>query len=155
MDLYGRPRLAELLRELDRIDGLQWIRLMYLYPMHFTDELFEVLSGSRRIVPYLDMPLQHANDTMLRRMQRRVTRRETEQLIERLRAEIPGLVLRTTFITGFPGETEEQFAELVEFVQRQRFERVGCSRIRSSRTHPRRGCRGTSARRCGSNGGSG
>jgi ribosomal protein S12 methylthiotransferase len=125
MDLYGRPRLAELLAELDRIEGLDWIRVMYLYPMYFTDELIEVLVGAKHIVPYADMPLQHINDTMLRRMQRRVDRRQTEELLARLRQAIPGLVMRTTFIAGFPGETDEQFAELVDFVREQHFERLG------------------------------
>ncbi len=125
MDLYGRPRLAELLQRLDALPGLEWIRLLYLYPMYFTDELLDTLAGARRIVRYLDVPLQHINDTMLRRMQRRVTRRETEALLDRLRQRIPELVLRTTFIVGFPGETEAQFDELVEFVREQQFQRVG------------------------------
>jgi ribosomal protein S12 methylthiotransferase len=125
MDLYGRPRLAELLAELDKLDGLEWIRVMYVYPMYVTDELIDVLAGARRIVPYLDIPLQHINDTMLRRMQRRVNRRQTEELLARLRQAIPGLVLRTTFITGFPDETDEQFAELADFVRQQHFERLG------------------------------
>jgi ribosomal protein S12 methylthiotransferase len=125
LDLYGKPRLADLLRELDQIEGLDWIRVMYLYPMYFTDELIDVLATSKRILPYLDMPLQHINDTMLKRMQRRVRRDETEQLLAKLRKAIPNLVMRTTFITGFPGETEEQFAELVDFVRRQKFERLG------------------------------
>ena len=125
LDLYGRPRLAELLAELDQVEGLDWIRVMYLYPMYFTDELIEVLAKSKRIVPYLDLPLQHINDVMLKRMQRRVTRSETETLLAKLRRAIPDLVLRTTFIVGFPGETEAQFEELVEFVRQQRFERLG------------------------------
>ena len=125
LDLYGRPRLAELLAELDQVAGLDWIRVMYLYPMYFTDELIEVLAASKRIVPYLDLPLQHINDVMLKRMQRRVTRAETEALLAKLRRAIPNLVLRTTFIVGFPGETEAQFEELVEFVRQQRFERLG------------------------------
>lgn len=125
MDLYGRPRLAELLRELDQVEGLDWIRVMYLYPMYFGDELIEVLAGARRIVPYLDLPLQHINDGMLRRMQRRVKRAETEELLAKLRGAIANLVLRTTFITGFPGETDAQFDELAEFVSQQRFERLG------------------------------
>jgi ribosomal protein S12 methylthiotransferase len=125
MDLYGRPRLTELLQRLEEVPDLEWIRLLYIYPMYVTDELVEAIAGSRRIVPYLDIPLQHINDTMLRRMQRRVSRRETEELLGRLRAKIPQLVMRTTFIVGFPGETEEQFGELVEFVERQRFERMG------------------------------
>ncbi len=125
LDLYGRTRLAELLRELDQVEGLEWIRLMYFYPMYIDDELIDTLAGSRRILPYIDMPLQHINDTMLRRMSRRVTRSETEQLLDKLRSRIPGLVLRTTFITGFPGETDEQFQELLTFVEQQKFERCG------------------------------
>jgi ribosomal protein S12 methylthiotransferase len=125
IDLYGRPRLAELLRELDQVEGLEWIRLMYFYPMYIDDELIDTLAGSRRILPYIDMPLQHINDQMLRRMSRRVTRAGTEELLGKLRDRIPGLVLRTTFITGFPGETDEQFAELADFIREQRFERMG------------------------------
>jgi ribosomal protein S12 methylthiotransferase len=125
MDLYGRPRLAELLRELEQLEGLDWIRLMYFYPMHVTDELIDTIACSKRIVPYLDMPLQHINDRMLRRMQRRVNRRDTEDLLAKLRGSIPNLVLRTTFITGFPGETQSEFDELVEFVGHQQFERLG------------------------------
>jgi ribosomal protein S12 methylthiotransferase len=125
MDLYGEPRLAELLRELQKIDGLDWIRLMYLYPMYFSDDLIDVIATSDKILPYLDLPLQHINDTMLRRMQRRVDRAGTEELLGKLRASITNLVLRTTFITGFPGETEDQFEELVEFVRREKFERMG------------------------------
>ena len=125
MDLYGRPRLPELLRELNQIEGLDWIRLLYLYPMYFGDELIDAIATSEKIVPYLDIPLQHINDTMLRRMQRRVTRAQTEELLAKLRGRIPNLVLRTTFITGFPGETDEQFGELLDFVRVQKFERVG------------------------------
>jgi ribosomal protein S12 methylthiotransferase len=125
MDLYGEPRLVELLTELERVEGLRWIRLMYLYPIHFTDRLIDTIAASRKIVPYLDMPLQHASDAVLRRMQRRVAKQPTEELLAKLRGRIPGLVLRTTFITGFPGETREQFAELLDFVRTWRFERAG------------------------------
>jgi ribosomal protein S12 methylthiotransferase len=125
MDLYGEPRLVELLDAVEAVEGIEWIRLMYLYPIHFTDRLIEKIATSRKILPYLDMPLQHASDPVLKRMQRRVNRAATEELLEKLRARIPDLVLRTTFITGFPGETAEQFAELVEFARRWRFERVG------------------------------
>jgi ribosomal protein S12 methylthiotransferase len=125
MDLYGRPRLAELLRELEQVEGLDWIRLMYFYPMYVTDELIEVIAKSKRIVPYLDMPLQHINDRMLRRMQRRVNREHTLELLAKLRTRIPNLVMRTTFITGFPGETDAEFQEVVQFVTEQRFERLG------------------------------
>jgi ribosomal protein S12 methylthiotransferase len=125
MDLYGQVRLAELLRELDRLDGVDWIRILYAYPIHFTEELIRTLAEGRHILPYLDLPLQHINDRMLRRMQRRVNRLATEELLARLRGAIPNLVLRTTFIVGFPGETEAEFAELAQFAGAQRFERVG------------------------------
>lgn len=125
MDLYGRVRLAELLQKLDRIDGIDWIRILYCYPEHFTTELINVLASSKKIIPYLDMPLQHINDRMLKRMQRRVTRASTEELLAKLRGTIPGLVLRTTFIVGFPGETDEEYHELKEFIQSAKFERCG------------------------------
>ena len=125
LDLYGKVRLAELLRELDKIDGLEWIRILYAYPIHFTDELIETMATAKKIVPYLDMPLQHINDQMLRRMLRRVDRTATEDLLGRLRKAMPNLTVRTTFIVGFPGETEAEFEELREFVQASKFERVG------------------------------
>ncbi len=124
-DLYGEPRLAELLRQLEAVDGPAWIRLMYLYPKDVTDELIEVIAGAGRIVPYLDMPLQHIADGVLRRMRRGVGRAETERLLDQLRKRIDGLVLRTTMMTGFPGETEADFEELLAFVEAQRFERMG------------------------------
>jgi ribosomal protein S12 methylthiotransferase len=125
MDLYGRVRLVELLRELEQVDGIDWIRLMYLYPINFTDVLIGQIADSSKIIPYLDMPLQHINDTMLKRMQRRVNRVQTIELVQKLRARIPNVVLRTTFIVGFPGETDEQFEELCDFVDEARFERMG------------------------------
>src|SRR6185437_15559432 len=125
LDLYGRVRLAELLRELEKVEGLEWIRVLYAYPIHFTDELIDTQADAPKIVPYLDMPLQHINDRMLKRMQRKVNRAETEDLLARLRQAIPNLALRTTFIVGFPGETEADFAELCDFVQTTRFERAG------------------------------
>ena len=125
LDFYRRPALAELLARLDEVEGLAWIRVMYLYPLFITDELLEVLAGGRKILPYLDLPLQHINDEILRRMRRAVSRQETEALLDRLRERIPNLVLRTTLIAGFPGETKVQFQELLEFVRRRRFERLG------------------------------
>lgn len=125
LDLYGETRLAALLRELEKVDGLDWIRLMYFYPMYVTDELIDTIVDSKRILPYIDMPLQHINDRMLKRMQRRVNRADTIELLTKLRDRIPNLVMRTTAITGFPGETEEEFEELCEFVAEQRFERLG------------------------------
>ena len=115
----------ELLGELEKVEGLEWIRLMYLYPEHFSDRLIGSIADSAKIVPYLDMPLQHASDPVLKRMQRRVSRKPTEELLGKLRKRIPELVLRTTFITGFPGETEAQFEEMVDFARQWRFERVG------------------------------
>lgn len=124
-DIYGESRLTELLKELDQIEGFDWIRLMYFYPMYIDDELITTIAEAKRIIPYIDMPLQHGSDEMLRRMSRRVNRADTETLIHRLRKMIPQLTLRTTFITGFPGETETHFNEMVEFVQAHRFERMG------------------------------
>jgi ribosomal protein S12 methylthiotransferase len=112
MDLYGRTRLAELLRELDRVDGLEWIRVLYAYPEHITDEVVDALAGAAKIIPYLDMPLQHISDRVLRRMVRRVDRAATESLLKRLRSRWPDLALRTTFIVGFPGETDAEYEEL-------------------------------------------
>jgi ribosomal protein S12 methylthiotransferase len=125
LDLYGKVRLAELLRELNKIDGLEWIRILYAYPIYFTDELIEVMATAKKIVPYLDMPLQHINDQMLRRMSRRVDRASTEDLLGKLRKAIPNLTMRTTFIVGFPGETEAEFGDLREFMKTSKFERVG------------------------------
>ena len=125
MDIYGRPRLADLLRELEQVEGIDWIRVLYNYPNFFTEELYDVLGSAKKVIPYLDMPLQHINDRMLRVMNRRHTRAETVSIIERLRKTMPGLVLRTTFIVGFPGETEAEFEELLAFVNESRFERLG------------------------------
>lgn len=125
IDINGQPQLASLLRELDQVEGIQWIRLMYFYPMYIDDELLETIANSKHILPYIDIPLQHINDIMLRRMSRRVNRQDTEKLLARMREKIPNLVLRTTFITGFPGETEEQFNELCDFVANAGFERAG------------------------------
>ena len=117
MDLYGEVRLTDLLAELEQVDGIDWLRLMYLYPVNFTDRLIDTIASSERIVPYLDMPLQHINSRVLKRMQRRVNREKTVELVGKLRSRLPNLVLRTTFITGFPGETESEFEELREFVR--------------------------------------
>ncbi len=125
MDLYGRTRLAELLRELDRVDGLEWIRTLYAYPEYISDELIDTFASARKIIPYLDMPLQHINDRVLKRMIRRVDRASTEKLLRDLRSKWPDLAMRTTFIAGFPGETEAEFEELRQFVSEFKFERVG------------------------------
>ena len=125
LDLYGEVRLVELLRQLEQVEGIEWIRLMYLYPVHFTDELVDTVAGSQKILPYLDMPLQHINSKVLKRMQRRVNAEQTRELVGKLRDRVSNLVLRTTFIAGFPGETDEQFEELRDFVIDTRFERMG------------------------------
>jgi ribosomal protein S12 methylthiotransferase len=125
MDIYGEPRLRELLEKLDAIDGLDWIRLMYFYPMYIDDALIRTMGAARRILPYIDMPLQHINNTMLKRMARRVTRESTVEMVAKLREGIPNLAMRTTMISGFPGETDEQADELEAFVSEIQFERLG------------------------------
>jgi ribosomal protein S12 methylthiotransferase len=125
LDLYGRVRLAELLRELDQVDGIEWIRILYAYPIYFHDDVIETIASAKKIIPYLDMPLQHISDRVLKRMQRRVRRAEIEELIGKLRERIPNLTMRTTFIVGFPGETEAEFEELAAYVKDAKFERCG------------------------------
>ena len=125
MDLYGEVKLVQLLNELEKVDGLDWIRLMYLYPINFTDQLIDTIANSSRIIPYLDMPLQHINDQVLKRMQRRVNGAQTIELVNKLRDRVPNLVMRTTFVVGFPGETDAQFEELRDFVAETEFQRMG------------------------------
>ena len=125
IDLYGERRLAELLRRLCRIDGIEWIRLHYAYPAAFPGELIEVMASEPKICKYLDIPFQHISDAQLSAMHRRHTKAEALALIARLRAAIPDLALRTTLLVGYPGETEADFAELMEFVRDVRFERLG------------------------------
>jgi ribosomal protein S12 methylthiotransferase len=125
MDTDGRTRLGELLAELEQVDGIEWLRLLYAYPEHIDDALIDQWAGSKKIVPYLDMPLQHISSPVLKRMQRRVNRDRTVELIDRLRQRWPGLIMRTTFIAGFPGETDEQCDELAEFLRAAKFERCG------------------------------
>ncbi len=124
-DIYGESRLTELLTELELVEGLDWIRLMYFYPMYIDDALIETIAESEKIVPYIDMPLQHINAEILKRMSRRVTPESTRELVSKLRGRIDNLVLRTTFITGFPGETEAHLQELAEFIEESHFERLG------------------------------
>lgn len=125
-DLYGRLVLPELLRELCKIDGIEWIRLLYCYPDAITDELLDTIANEDKIVKYIDLPLQHCSERLLRAMRRSGSREELTALIKKMRSRIPNLILRTTLITGFPGETEEDFTELAEFVRDIRFERLGC-----------------------------
>ena len=125
LDLNGKQQLSELLHELCRVDGIEWIRLMYAYPYHVTDAMLEVIAEEPKIVKYVDMPIQHISSRMLKRMARRVDRGFTEKLLARMRAVIPELALRTSVIAGFPGETEEDFQELLDFVAEGNFERLG------------------------------
>lgn len=125
IDLYGERRLAGLLRELCKIDGFIWIRVHYLYPDEMSDELIDVLATEPKIVKYLDIPIQHVNDGILKRMNRRGTKAYLDDLFTKLRARIPGLVLRTSLIAGLPGEDEAAFEELCQFLKRHRLERVG------------------------------
>jgi len=125
VDLYGEKSLTKLLQELCKIEGPEWIRLMYCYPEEITDELIAVIRDERKIVKYLDMPVQHASDAVLKRMGRRTNRKELKEQIQKLRKEIPDIALRTSLITGFPGETESDFEELCDFVREIRFDRLG------------------------------
>lgn len=124
-DIYGEKKLPELLRRLCRIPGLQWIRILYCYPEEITEDLIRVMKEEPKICHYLDLPVQHANDRILKRMGRRTTRQQLTEMVEKLRREIPDICLRTTLITGFPGETAEEHAELVEFVDQMEFDRLG------------------------------
>ncbi len=125
-DLYGESRLPELLERLCEIDGLEWIRLLYCYPEHITERLLDVIASQPKIVKYMDIPLQHASGKVLSAMHRPGDRESLSTLIKHIREVVPGIVLRTTVMTGFPGETEEDFEELCEFLQEARFERLGC-----------------------------
>ncbi len=125
VDLYGRKSLPELLRRLARIDGLVWIRVLYCYPEEITEELVETMAQEPKLCHYLDIPIQHASDRILRRMGRRTTQEELRRRIEELRSRIPDICLRTTLISGFPGETQEDFEELYRFVNEMEFDRLG------------------------------
>ena len=123
-DLYGRPKLVELLRELVKTDA-HWLRILYAYPRRFSDELIDLIAREPKICNYVDLPLQHASNKILRRMNRPDTRESIEALLKKIRAKIPGVVIRSTFIVGFPGETEKDFLELKNFLQEQRLDKVG------------------------------
>lgn len=127
--------LADLLKELNKIESLKWIRVMYCYPNNFTDELIETFASLDKVCKYVDLPLQHASNRLLASMNRYDTREEVETLLAKLRKRIPGIVIRTTFIVGFPGETDADFEELKEFVEQQRFENAGVFCLFSGRRH--------------------
>lgn len=125
-DLYGEGKLPQLLKALCKIDGIHWIRTLYTYPERITDELIDVMATEEKVVNYLDIPIQHCNDEILKRMNRKSTKKDLVELFKKLRERLPDVTLRTTLITGFPGETEEQFCELCDFVKEVSFDRLGC-----------------------------
>lgn len=125
-DIYGKPMLPELLKKLCEIDELKWIRVLYCYPERVTDELLEVMASEDKIVKYMDLPIQHCDGEILRRMNRSGDEASLRKLIARIREKVPGIILRTTIMTGFPGETEEQFERLAEFINDMEFDRLGC-----------------------------
>ena len=139
IDLYGEYSLAKLMHRLCRIDGLRWLRVLYCYPDSITDELLDTMAQEEKIVNYIDLPLQHASGPILRAMNRRGDRQSLTALMKKIRERVPGVVLRTTLITGFPGETEEDFTELAEFVKDVKFERLGCFAYSQEEGTPRRG----------------
>lgn len=124
-DLYGAPSLAKLLKEIVKIDGLKWVRSLYCYPSFFTDELIDVIASEDKICKYVDLPLQHAHNSVLRNMHRPDTREQIEALLKKIRERIPGVTIRSTFIVGFPGETAAQYQTLRDFIAAQRFDKVG------------------------------
>ena len=125
-DIYGNPALCKLLKELTKIDGIKWIRTLYTYPERITDELLQLINSEEKLVKYLDIPIQHCNDRILKRMNRKSTKSELLSLIKHIRKTVPDITIRTTLIVGFPGESEEDFAELHEFVKDMKFDRLGC-----------------------------
>src|SRR3989454_12357919 len=125
VDSSRGPTLTKLLREIQKIDGEFWVRLLYTHPAHWSNELIETIAECDKVARYVDIPLQHIDESMLQRMRRETSREHIENLIDRLRAGIPGIALRTTFIVGFPGETNEEFESLLKFIERVRFERLG------------------------------
>ena len=125
-DIYGEPKLAFLLEELSKIEGIYWIRTLYTYPERITDELIHTVAQNKKLVKYFDIPLQHADDEILSRMNRKGNNKSYRTLIEKLRKNIEGVTIRTTFITGFPGETDKQFETLHKFIKDIRFDRLGC-----------------------------
>ena len=125
-DIYDKLMLPELIREVCKVDGVHWVRILYCYPQRVTDELLEVMASEPKVVKYMDVPVQHASGRILKAMNRRDDYDYLRNLMQKIREKIPGVVLRTTFITGFPGETEEDFAEMTRLVKEVKFERVGC-----------------------------
>lgn len=125
LDIYKERALAKLLYQLNEVEGIEWIRLHYAYPSKFPLDVLDAIRNCGKVCKYLDIPLQHANNEVLKRMQRQITQEETKELIRQIRAKIPGIAIRTTMLVGFPGETEEEFQDLCDFVQEMQFERLG------------------------------
>ena len=125
-DIYGKLMLPELLKELCKIDGIEWIRLQYCYPDKITDELLDTIASEEKILNYIDLPIQHCSENVLKAMRRKGSKAELTALIKKIRDKIPNAVLRTSIIVGFPGETEEDFIELKEFLKEVKIERLGC-----------------------------
>jgi ribosomal protein S12 methylthiotransferase len=124
-DLYNKRNISELISRLSKVKGIEWIRMMYAYPSRFPEDLIDVIKNNDKVCKYIDIPLQHISDNILKSMRRGITGRQTKELLSQLRNEIPGLVLRTTFIVGYPGETEGDFEELCNFVEQFKFEKMG------------------------------
>ena len=124
-DIYGKSRLAELLQEISKINGIEWIRFLYSYPEGITDELIDTVANNPKIAKYFDIPIQHISNAVLKRMNRKTSKEKIENLLEKIRNKIPNVALRTSLIVGFPGETEEQFGELLEFVKKAKFDKLG------------------------------
>lgn len=126
IDIYGKQMLPELLRKLCKINGIRWVRFLYAYPESVTDELIDVVKNEEKICKYFDIPVQHYSDSVLKRMNRRTNGKQIDDLISKIRKEIPECVIRTSIIVGFPGETEDDFKKLYDFIERAKFDKLGC-----------------------------
>lgn len=135
-DIYGKRNLAELLNKLSEINGIEWIKLLYAYPSHFPDDVIETIADNPKVCKYLDMPLQHISDNVLKSMRRGITSRRTKELLYKIKERIPGITLRTTFIVGYPNETEKEFQELYDFVKEIEFDRMGVFNYSIEETTP-------------------
>ena len=135
VDLYGEKKLPELIREISRIDGIEWIRLLYCYPEEITDELIDEIANNKKVCKYIDIPIQHASDNILKTMGRRGTAEQTRDILNKLKERVPEIAIRTSLIVGFPGETEQDFEELKEFVEQFEFDRLGVFTIQRKKVH--------------------
>lgn len=126
IDIYGEPKLVDLLQELSKINGIEWIRFLYSYPEGISDELIDLVAENNKIAKYFDIPIQHISDNILKKMNRKTSKNDIQNLLKKIRAKIPDVVLRTSLIVGFPGETENDFSELLDFIKETKFDKVGC-----------------------------